>query len=116
LDADVEKISRRESERSRQQHRGELLDPGVVLLDRIVEEAPRGGDLVLDVGELALQLLKILARLEVRVGLAQGEQLPQRPAQRVLGGGLRRDAPDCAATAALRACTTASSVPRSCPA
>src|SRR5205823_1571477 len=73
LDADVEEISRRESERSRQQHRGELLDAGVVLLHRVVEEASRGRDLVLDIGELALQLLKILTGLEVGVGLAQGE-------------------------------------------
>ena len=102
-----------EAERAREQRGRELLDAGIVLLHRIVEEAPRGRDLVLDVGELALQLLEVLVGLEVRIGLAQREQLPQRAAQHVLGGDLCRDPAACAATAALRACTTASSVPRS---
>src|SRR5262245_63189372 len=72
LDADVEEIPRRKSERARQQHGGELLDAGVVFLHSVVEEAPRGGNLVLDVGELGLELLEVLAGLEIRVSLAQG--------------------------------------------
>src|SRR5262245_25155639 len=91
LDADVEEIPRRKSERARQQHGGELLDAGVVFLHRVVEEAARGGDLVLDVGELGLELLEVLAGLEIGVSLAQGEQLPQRPGERVLGRGLGGD-------------------------
>src|SRR6266540_3748864 len=83
LDADVEEILRRKSERAGQQHRGKLLDAGVVFLHRVVEEAARGGDLVLDVGELGLELLEVLARLEIGIGLTQSEQLPQRPTQRV---------------------------------
>ena len=74
-----------------QQHRGELLDAGVVFLHRVVEEAARGGDLVLDVGELGLELLEVLAGLEIGVSLAQGEQLPQRSSERVLGRGLGGD-------------------------
>src|SRR5262245_22846930 len=65
LGADVEEILRRKSERARQQHGGELLDAGVVFLHRVVEEAARGGDLVLDVGELGLELLEVLAGLEI---------------------------------------------------
>jgi hypothetical protein len=39
----------RESERPRHQHRGELLDAGVVFLHRVVEEAARRGNLVFDI-------------------------------------------------------------------
>src|SRR5262249_36915884 len=70
LDADVEEILRRKSQRTCQQHRGELLDAGVVFLHRVVEEAARGGDLVLDVGELGLELLEVLAGLEIGISLA----------------------------------------------
>src|SRR5262245_21526988 len=84
LDADVEEILRCESERAREQHGGELLDAGVVFLRRVVEEATRGGDLVFDVGELGLQLLEVLAGLEIGIGLARREQLPQRAGERVL--------------------------------
>jgi len=80
LNADIEEILRRESKRGCQQHGRELLDSRVVFLNRVVEKAPRCGDLVLDVGELALQLLKVLAGLEIRVGLAQGEKLSKRAA------------------------------------
>src|SRR6266550_4027326 len=83
LDAHVEEILRRKSERAGQQHRGELLDTGVVFLHRVVEEAARSGDLVLDVGELGLELLEVLARLEIGIGFAQREELPQRSAERV---------------------------------
>ena len=62
-----------EAEGSREQGRRELLDAGVVLLHRIVEEAPRGGDLVFEVRQLGLQLLEVLIGLEVGIGLAQCE-------------------------------------------
>src|SRR5262245_51190348 len=57
----VEEFLRRESERAGQQHGRELLDAGIVFLHRVVEETARRGDLVLDVGELSLQLLEVLA-------------------------------------------------------
>src|SRR5258708_25601328 len=101
LDADVEEIFRRKSERPCQQHRGELLDAGVVFLHRVVEEAARGGDLVLDVGELGLELLEVLAGLQIGVGLAQGEQLP--PVSTFSAAAWAATPPDCAAMAALRA-------------
>src|SRR5262245_35882897 len=82
LDADVEELLRGEAERASEQHRGELLDAGVVLLHGIIEEAARGRELVLDVGELALQLLEVLIGLEVRIGFAQRKQLPQRAGER----------------------------------
>src|SRR5262245_40122291 len=73
LGAHVEEILRRKSERAGQQHRGELLDASIVFLHSVVEEAARGGDLVLDVGELVLQILEIAAGLEIGIGLAQRE-------------------------------------------
>src|SRR6202035_1538077 len=57
--AEVEELPRRKAERGREQRRRELLDAGVVFADRVVEEAPRRRELVLDVGELGLQLLEI---------------------------------------------------------
>src|SRR5215831_19900186 len=76
LGTNVEELLRGEAKGAGEQHRGELLDAGVVLLHGIVEEAASGRELVLDVGELGLQLLEVLIGLEVRIGLAQREQLP----------------------------------------
>src|SRR5262245_33879469 len=92
LDANVKEILGCESKRARQQHRGELLDPGVVLLHRVIEEAAGGGDLVLQIRKLALQFAEVLAGLEVGIGFAQREQLPQCLSAGILGRGLRRHA------------------------
>src|SRR4051794_14540441 len=78
LATEVEELLRREAERAREQGGRELLDAGVVLLHRIIEEAPRGGELVFEVAELGLQLLEIGVGLEVRVGLAERDQPPKR--------------------------------------
>src|SRR5262249_19643173 len=99
----------------------ELLDAGVVLLHGVVEETAGGGELVLDVGELGLELLEGLIGLQVRVGLGPREQLAERAGERVFAGrppgrGPRRPgggAGLCAAMAALRSLTTSSRVPRS---
>src|SRR4051812_12368207 len=56
---EIEKFLAGEAERAGEQRRGHLLDAGIVLLHRIVEEAAAGGDLVFEVGELALQLLEV---------------------------------------------------------
>src|SRR3954447_17594680 len=88
LDTDVEEFLLREAERAGEQYRRELLDPGIVFLHRVVEEAAGGGELVLDVAELSLELLEVRAGLEVGIGLAQCKQLPQCAAQHVLGRGL----------------------------
>src|SRR5689334_12348812 len=80
----------RKAEDAGEQRGRELLDARVVFLHRVVEEAPRRRELVLDVGEFGLQLLEIGVRLEVRVGLGQREQLAQRAREHVLGGGLLR--------------------------
>src|SRR6266850_962846 len=77
LGANIEELLRGEPERAGEEHSGELLDAGVVLLHGIVEEAAGGRELVLDVGELGLQLLEVLVCLEVGIGLTQGKQLPQ---------------------------------------
>ena len=76
--ADIEEGPLAEAQRGGEQCRGELLDAGVVLLHRVVEEPPRRRDLVLDVGQFGLKLLEVLVGLEVRIGLGQREQLPQR--------------------------------------
>ncbi len=90
--AHIEELLRLEAERAGEQGGRELLDARVVLLHRVVEKAARGRDLVLDVGELGLQLLEVLAGLEVGIGLAQCEQLSQRAGKRVLGRSLRGNA------------------------
>src|SRR5712692_12098890 len=91
LGAHVEELLRLEPERAGEQRGRKLLDAGIVLLHRVVEEAARGGDLVLEIAQLALQLLEALVGLEVGIGLAEREQLAKRAAQRVLGGGLGGD-------------------------
>src|SRR5215510_9332804 len=89
VDTDVEKLLWGEAERAGKQHGGELLDAGVVLLHGVVEEAAGGRKLVLDVGELALELLEVLIGLQVRIGFAEREQLSQRAGECVFGGCLR---------------------------
>src|SRR5216683_6354736 len=85
---EIEKLLRRKAERGREQRRRKLLNAGVVFAHRVVEEAPRCGDFVFDVGELSLQLLEIRVRLEVRVCLRQGNQTAKRSAELLLGRGL----------------------------
>src|SRR5262245_12729154 len=85
--ADIEELLRRESHRAGEQCGRKLLDAGIVLLDRVVEESPRCRDLVLDIRKLCLQLLEVLAGFEVRVGLAQRKQLSERTAERVFRRG-----------------------------
>src|SRR5262245_23055210 len=83
--AEIEKFALAEAERVGKEHRGKPLDAGVVFLHRAVEETARGRDLVLDVGEVGLQLLEVGAGLEVRIGFAQREQAAQRAGELVLG-------------------------------
>src|ERR1700736_4473520 len=85
----VEELARRKAEDAGEQRGRELLDAGVVFAHRVVEEAARRRDLVLDVGQLGLQLLEVRIGLEVGIVLRQREQLPQRARQHVLGAGLR---------------------------
>src|SRR4051794_21655124 len=66
----------------------EALDLGVVANDGVVVELPRIGDPALGAGELLLQVEEALVRLQVRVGLRQGEDALQGAADRVLGLGL----------------------------
>src|SRR5664280_2908591 len=66
--ADVEELALAEAEDAGEQRRRELLDAGVIFLHRVVVEAARTGELVLDVGDLALQLLKALVGFEIRIG------------------------------------------------
>src|SRR5712692_3218860 len=68
LGAHVEELLRLESERAGEQRGRKLLDAGIVLLHRVVEEAARRGDLVLEIAQLALQLLEALVGLEVGIG------------------------------------------------
>src|ERR1035437_4053624 len=75
--AEVEEILAGEAEHAGEQCRGHLLDAGVVFLNRVVEEAAAGGDLVLEVGQLARQLLEVGVGPDVRVGLGQGGALPE---------------------------------------
>src|ERR1700722_13958318 len=84
--AEVEERALREAEHAGEQRGREYLDAGVVLAHRIVEEAARRRDLVLDVGQLRLQLLEVRVGLEVGIALRQREQLAQRAREHVFGG------------------------------
>src|SRR5687768_7864764 len=69
--AEVEELLAAEAERGCEQGGGKLLDAGVVFLHRVVEEAARCRELVLDVGQFGLQLLEVGVGLEVRIGFRQ---------------------------------------------
>src|SRR6187551_2712824 len=62
-----------EAEHARKCDRGKCLDSGIISRHRRVKRAARGGEHVLDVGKLALQLLEVGARLEVGIGFAERE-------------------------------------------
>src|SRR5688572_32947659 len=53
----------------------------VVFHHRVVVRLAREGDLVLGAGELFLQRQHVLVRLEVGVGLGEGEQAPEHAAE-----------------------------------
>src|ERR1043166_880278 len=69
--ADLEELSRPEAEQAGEQRGRELLDAGVVLLHRIVEEAPRRREFVFDIREFGLQLLEIGIGLEIRIEIGR---------------------------------------------
>src|SRR5579872_6083659 len=52
--SEVEEVLAGEAHGAGKQGCGHLLDAGVVLLHRVIEEAAAGGDLVLDIGQFAL--------------------------------------------------------------
>ena len=87
---EIEEVDRLEVEALRDQHAGEALARGVIFGGGVVEEAARGGDLVFDVGEFALQLLEIGVGLEVGIGFGDRDQPPERPAERGFRRRLRR--------------------------
>src|ERR1043166_218906 len=74
--AEVEELLAVEAEQAGDQHRREVLDAGVVFLHGVVEEAPRGGELVLYVAKLVLELLEVGVGFEVRIGLRERERWP----------------------------------------
>src|SRR6202042_2108425 len=57
--AEIEEILAGEAEHTGEQRRRHLLDAGVVFLNRVVVEAAARGDLVLEVGQFARQLLEV---------------------------------------------------------
>src|SRR5216684_7132922 len=83
---EVEEILAGEAEHAGEQGGRHLLDAGVVFLNRIVEEAAAGGDLVLEVRQFVRQLLEVGIGLEVRIGFRQRDQSAERAAQLVFGG------------------------------
>src|SRR5690606_18134484 len=66
----------------------ERLDLRVVGVDGVVVVLPRVGDAALGAGQLLLQVEEVLVGLQVRVGLGEGEDGLQRPADHVLRLGL----------------------------
>src|SRR3954464_8201609 len=63
----VEELARLEVELVGDDARRELLDPGVVGLDRVVVDAAGDLDLILSLRELLLELLEVLCRPQRRV-------------------------------------------------
>src|SRR5258706_1053972 len=84
--AEIEGVVEVEADHAGEQCDRHLLDAGVVFLDRVVEEAAAGRDLVLEVGQLAGQLLEVGVGLQVGIGLRQRDQPAERDAQLVFGG------------------------------
>ena len=78
---DLEELALREAERPGENGAGEGLDRVVVRQHRVVVDLAADGDLVLRVGELGLELLEVLRRLEVGIRLGDGEQAPERLAE-----------------------------------
>src|SRR5580658_10508912 len=72
---EIKEILAGETEHAGEQRRRHLLDAGVVFLDRVVEEAAARGDLVLEIGQFACELLEVGIGLEIRIGLRQRDQL-----------------------------------------
>src|SRR5471030_2948725 len=73
IPADIEEGALGKAEDAGKQRGRELLDAGVKFLHRVVVEPARGSELVLDVGNLRLQLHEVLVGLEVGIGLRQRE-------------------------------------------
>jgi hypothetical protein len=71
--AHIEELAWPEAHRSREQHGRKRLDGRVVFRYGVVEEPPRGGELVLNIGQLGLELLEVGVRLEVRIGFRECE-------------------------------------------
>ena len=67
-----------EPERPRDERPGNALDRGVEVHDGRVVVAAGGADLVLGVGEVLLQPKEVLGRLEVGIGLGDGEEAAER--------------------------------------
>src|SRR6056297_2425231 len=74
-----------EIEHLRDDHRRERLELVVVGQDTVVVELAGVGDPPLGGGQLFLQCQEVLVGLEVGIGLAEREQLTQRPRQHVVG-------------------------------
>ena len=82
---DLEELAPAEAEHARDQHGREDLDRVVVGQNGVVVDLTRDRDLVLGVLELGLQVEEALVRLQVRVGLGDGEQPADRLAEQALG-------------------------------
>src|SRR5664280_1973485 len=89
LVTDLEELTRLEAKRPGDDVRRNGLNRVVVVQHRVVVDLARGLDLVLGLGQLGLELLEVLGRAELRVGLGDGEELAERLAEDVLGRPLR---------------------------
>src|SRR5919206_1681046 len=89
---DLEVRPRLEAHHGRDEARRNGLPRVVVREDGVVVELPRDRDLVLRLLELALELLEVLARPQLRVVLGDGEEPPERRRQPTLGRRLLLDA------------------------
>jgi hypothetical protein len=98
--AEIEEVLRAETEGLGEEGRRHALALAVIFLRRIVVEAPRRGDLVLEIVELVLELQEILVGLELGISAA----LSMPSAWPCWAG-------PWAVIAALRACATSSKMP-----
>src|SRR5213594_2721619 len=85
---ELEELARREAEGAGDQVRGELRDARVQVAHHRVVVAARVLHRVLDQAEARLELREVLRGAELRVGLGEREELPQRLRERPSGLGL----------------------------
>src|SRR5215208_2393147 len=74
LDAEIEVLAAAEPDGGADDVAGELPQGGVELVDGEVEEAPRGGDAVLGVGELDPEIAEMHRSLQLGVALDDGQE------------------------------------------
>ncbi len=83
--ADSLEFCRAKPHRAGEKHGGETLPRGIIARRNSVECAAGSGEFILRIGQFALQRLEVGTGFEIGIGLCQGKQLAQSPAQHRFG-------------------------------